>query len=148
MIRFIFIAILGLMLVGSPPTSARADDDTRRLVLLVTENDEAKMNMVLTNAANVASHYLAEGGQVEIEIVAYGPGLHMLRADTSPVKKRVLSFTQNFPNIKLLACGNTMETIERKTGKKVPLVSNASVVQAGVVHVLERQHEGWAYVRP
>lgn len=149
MIRSLFVAFLGLAFVlGSTPPNARADEQPRRLLLLVTENDKAKMDMVLSNAANVSSHYLEQGDEVEIEIVAYGPGLHMLRADTSPVKQRVLSFTDNFPNVKFIACGNTMTTIKRKTGKDVPLVPNSSVVKAGVVHLLERQDEGWAYVRP
>jgi len=57
-----------------------------RLVVQVDVNDPAVMNLALNNVNNVVQHYGALGQTVEIEVVAYGPGLHMLREDTSPVK--------------------------------------------------------------
>ena len=66
------------------------------LVIQVTDSDPAVMNLALSNAVNVAQHYSEFGEEVEIEIVAYGPGLHMLRDDTSPVKARLKSMAEKF----------------------------------------------------
>lgn len=62
-----------------------------RLVIHVDDNDPQKMNLALNNAANVSSHYAGKGEEVAIEIVAYGPGLHMLIASSSPVAARITS---------------------------------------------------------
>ena len=59
---------------------------THRLVIQVDQNDPAVMNLALNNATNVIDYYRAKGEDVNVDVVTYGPGLHMLRADTSPVK--------------------------------------------------------------
>ncbi|MBI2715767.1 MAG: DsrE family protein [Rhizobiales bacterium] len=106
------------------------------------------MNLALNNAVNVAQDYSAKGEEVEIEIVAYGPGLHMLRDDTSPVKARVKSIGESMPNVAFAACGNTRTAMEKAEGKEVLLVSRANVVKAGVVRLMELQEQGWSYARP
>jgi intracellular sulfur oxidation DsrE/DsrF family protein len=57
------------------------------LVLQVNTNDPAIMNLTLNNATNVAQYYVDLGGKVTIEVVTFGPGLHMLRDDTSPARR-------------------------------------------------------------
>ena len=57
-----------------------------RLILQVNTNDPAAINLTLNNATNVTQHYKELGEKVKIEVVTFGPGLHMLRDDTSPVK--------------------------------------------------------------
>ena len=126
---------------------------THRLAIHVDENDPAKMILALNNAANVTQFYSGIGEQVEIEIVAYGPGLHMLRADTSPepVKARMKSFLQSMPNVTFTACENTRENMARAEGKKpadIPLLEFAKSVPSGVVRLIELQEQGWSYVKP
>ena len=75
---------------AKPPSPAAVQ--AAKVVLHVNQNDPAIMNLALNNAQNVASHYKVAGQPVTIEVVAYGPGLHMLRADTSPIKSRLASF--------------------------------------------------------
>ena len=125
-----------------------ADAKLHRVAIQVSVNDPAAMNLALNNAVNVAQDYSAKGEEVEIEIVAYGPGLHMLRDDTSPVKARVKSIGESMPNVAFAACGNTRTAMEKAEGKEVPLVSRANVVKAGVVRLMELQEQGWSYVRP
>jgi hypothetical protein len=85
---------------------------------------------------------------VEIEIITFGPGLHMLRADTSPVKDRIKSMAESRPSVSFKACGNTQESMAKTENKQIPLLSQASVVKSGVVRVMELQEQGWSYVRP
>jgi len=132
----------------SIPTYAGPKDGIHRVVLHLDDNDPKRMNLVLNNAANIDAYYKAKGEEVEIEIVAYGPGLMMLHADKSPVKKRINSFGQNFDNIAFRACANTHRKMSKKVGKSVPLLPQAKMVPAGVVHMMERQEQGWTYIRP
>jgi intracellular sulfur oxidation DsrE/DsrF family protein len=119
-----------------------------KLVIHVDQNDPAVMNLALNNAQNVANYYQSKGDTVLIEVVAYGPGLNMLIADTSPVAQRISAMSLELPNIKFDACGNTMAAMKKKTGADVNLVSEAVVVPSGVVTIIELQEAGYAYVRP
>jgi len=60
-----------------------------RLILQVNTNDSGAMNLALNNATNVVQYYKDADEKVKIEVVTFGPGLHMLREDTSPVKSRI-----------------------------------------------------------
>ena len=140
-------AVLALMAVMAPSLPAVAAEK-HRVAIHVDDKDPARMNMALNNAANVTKYYQKKGEEVEIEIVAYGPGLHMLRADTSPVKKRLASYGGSFPNVSFKACGNTMNGMAKKEGKKPELLDIAEQVPSGVVRLIELQEKGWSYVRP
>jgi len=135
----------------NPPAMSKAPDIAKkahRLVLQVNTNDPAMMNLALNNATNVEQHYKELGQKVEIEIVTFGPGLHMLRDDTSPVKDRIKAIAEKSPTISFKACGNTQENMHKAENKEVPLVAQAKLVQSGVVRVMELQEQGWTYVRP
>ena len=91
------------------------------------------MNLALNNATNVIEYYRAKGEDVNVDVVTYGPGLHMLRADTSPVKDRIKSLKDAaFPSkIQFSACGNTKEGMEKKEGQPITVLSKAVVVPSG-----------------
>ena len=125
-----------------------ADKKLHNLVLQVNVNDPAMMNLALNNATNVAQYYKDLGEKVAIEIVTFGPGLHMLRDDTSPVKARIKSIKEANPAISFKACGNTRENMNKVENKEIPLIPEATVVKSGVVRVMQLQEQGWTYVRP
>jgi intracellular sulfur oxidation DsrE/DsrF family protein len=72
----------------------------------------------------------------------------MLRDDTSPVKARIKSISETMPNVAFSACGNTRENMTRAEAKDISLISQARVVKAGVVRLMELQKRGWSYLRP
>jgi intracellular sulfur oxidation DsrE/DsrF family protein len=121
-----------------------------RIVIQVDQNDPAVMNLALNNATNVIEYYRAKGKDVQIDVVTYGPGLHMLRDDTSPVKDRIKQLKDYaFPStVQFSACNNTKEGMEKKEGKPVNIVSEAVLVPSGVIHLMELQEKGWSYLRP
>ena len=121
--------------------------DAHKLAIHVDEADPAVMNMALNNAQNVKAYYKSKGEAVEVEIVAYGPGLKMYTAD-SPVKERIATMSLENPEMHFSACGNTLQKMSEKAGKDVKLVSEAKVVPSGVVRLMELQEQGWTYVRP
>lgn len=146
MMRRMAVALLAALL--ALPGAAWAAGKTHRLVLQVSDNDAEKMNAALNVAANVSRHYAQIGDEVEIVIVAFNAGLHMLRTDTSPVKARLESFAQGMPNVSFEACGNTIESMKRREDKEIPVVSMAKIVPAGVVTLIELSEKGWTIVRP
>ncbi|WP_456729662.1 DsrE family protein [Bradyrhizobium sp. USDA 3364] len=119
-----------------------------RLVLQVNSNDPAAMNLTLNNATNVTEYYKGLGEKVKIEVVTFGPGLHMLREDTSPVKARIEEMALSVPEVSFKACGNTQEKMQKAENKSIPIIKQAEVVKSGVVRVMELQEKGWAYVKP
>ena len=121
---------------------------THRLILQVNTNDPAAMNLALNNATNVTQHYKELGEKVKIEVITFGPGLHMLRDDTSPVKARIEQMALSTPEVSFKACGNTQEKMHQVEHKDIPIVSQAQVVKSGVVRVMELQEKGWNYVKP
>lgn len=137
----------GKELAATPPAAAAAKK-AHRLVLQVNTNEPATMNLALNNATNVEQYYKERGEKVEIEVVTFGPGLHMLRDDTSPVKDRIKAIAEKTPSITFKACGNTQENMGKAENKAIPLLTQATLVKSGVVRVMELQEQGWAYVRP
>lgn len=144
--RRAFIAVLaGAALL---PSAALADHKSHKLALQISDNNPEKMNAVLNVAVNVSKDYEAKGEEVEIQIVAFNAGLHMLREDTSPVKERMAGFRKSMTNVEFKACGNTIEAMTKREGKPVPLMPDIPVVPAGVTTLLEAAEHGWTIVRP
>jgi intracellular sulfur oxidation DsrE/DsrF family protein len=130
------------------PTAQDVAEKVHRLVLQVNTNEPATMNLALNNATNVEQYYKTLGEKVEIEVITFGPGLNMLRDDTSPVKDRIKAIAEKTPSITFKACGNTHENMGKAEHKTIPLLAQATLVKSGVVRVMELQEQGWTYVRP
>jgi intracellular sulfur oxidation DsrE/DsrF family protein len=98
----------------------------------------------------VIEYYRDKHEDVEIDIVTYGPGLHMLRADTSPVQDRIRRLKDMvFPGkIMFSACDNTKQGMEKTEGHAISILPDATIVPSGVVRLMELQEQGWSYVRP
>jgi uncharacterized protein len=121
-----------------PPVAQKAE--RYRVVLQVSDSDPAKWNLALNNARNVQEDL--GKGNVDVEIVAYGPGLAMLRSDSKVAGRLAQAIDAN---IGLMACENTMRNTKVQ---KDDMYTGIQYVDAGVVHIMKRQREGWAYVRP
>jgi intracellular sulfur oxidation DsrE/DsrF family protein len=142
--RLATVAALSIALASS---ALAADGKTHHVAIQVDQNDPAIMNMVLNNATNVIEHYRGKGEDVDVEIVAYGPGMHMLRADTSPVQDRIKKLKE-MGKVQFSACNNTKQNMEKTEGHAISILPEATIVPAGVVRLMELQEQGWSYVRP
>jgi uncharacterized protein len=147
------MALISMSLVSSSfagHVKAHPAAKAHRVAIQVDQNDPAVMNLALNNATNVVEYYRAKGENVEVDIITYGPGLHMLRVDTSPVQDRIKHLKDlAFPSkIQLSACNNTKEGMEKKEGHAIVILPEATVVPSGVVRLMQLQEAGWSYVRP
>ncbi len=136
--------------IAAPVLARAADKKPHRVAIQVDNGDPEVMNLALNNASNILEHYRDKGEDVQVESVAYGPGLNMLREDKSPVKDRIKQLKElSFPgNIKFAACNNTKKGMEKREGHPITLIPQAHIVPAGVVELSELQEQGWSYIRP
>ena len=137
-----------LFVMGTAPQNAVAAGRTHKLALQVSDNNAEKMDTTLSVAANVSRYYAEQGDSVDIVIVAFNDGLHMLREDTSPVKARLQGFDESMPNVAFVACGMTLQSMSRKEGKKIPLLKAVEIAPSGVVKLLDIAEQGYTLVRP
>ncbi len=149
-LTFAFAIFAALAIAAAPVAGAAEKAKEHRIVFQVDENNPAVMNLVLNNVANTLSYYHDKNEPVKVEVVAYGPGLNMLRQDKSPVKDRLRRIKDaSFPSsVQFSACHNTMMGMEKHEGHPIPIVSEAKIVPSGVVRLAQLQERGWSYIRP
>ena len=137
--RTIVAAGAAALVAVALPAAAQAQPAKNRALFQVTDNDPARWNLILNNMANLRDGVGSEGA--EIELVAYGPGLLMLKAD-SPVKERLAEALKS--GVKINACQQTMRGMKFVPADMVPEIG---YVPSGVVEVMRKQQQGWAYIR-
>jgi intracellular sulfur oxidation DsrE/DsrF family protein len=135
-----FLAFVAAL--SAAPVLAAAQERARpvRVVVQVSEADPARWNLVLNNVKNLQDDLGAD--KVTIEIVAYGPGIGMLKFD-APTNSRVSEAIK--AGVTVNACENTMRAQKLVRADMHP---NVTYVPAGVTEIVRRQQEGWAYLRP
>jgi intracellular sulfur oxidation DsrE/DsrF family protein len=145
LLKFI-AAAFALSLTLCSPTLQAAEAQTAKaasreqVVIQVSDDDAKKWNLTLNNAKNIQQELGA--ANVDIEIVVYGPGIGMLKFD-STVANRVDEALN--AGIKVVACENTMKA--QKLSKS-DMMSTIAYVPAGVVELMQKQRAGYAYIRP
>ena len=139
-----------LMLAGLPQVSQAAETKPKaaseasakkdKVVLQVSDADPAKWNLALNNVKNFQAALGKDN--VDVEIVVYGPGINMLKLD-SEVGNRVDDAIKN--GTKIVACENTMKGQKLTKDDMLPTIS---YVPGGVIELMKKQQEGYAYIRP
>ena len=140
--RYALLGIFIVMFAAYANAQNATSPATKRhkVVMQVSDAEPAKWNLVLNNAKNVQEELGAYN--VDIEIVAFGPGINMLKFE-SVVNTRVADATK--AGVKIVACENSMRNFKLNKADMEPSIN---YVPAGVVHIMQRQTEGWAYLRP
>ena len=148
-----FLVTLGLTGACSASSTASKEpvgqvSHSHRIVFQVNSEDPTTMKHAISNTLNAIRNYNEKNEPVAVEIVAYGPGIHMFRDDTSPVKGLLQFLHTTHPDVVFSVCGNTKMIMEKNEGRTVPLVDGVQVVPFGVVRLVELQEAGWSYLRP
>lgn len=133
--------------VATAQAQSDIDDDKpfaeHRLVLQLSDRAQEKQALVISVANNLLKAYGPD--KIAIEIVAFGPGIDLLLA-ASPNRSFVDSL--HTQGVKLSICGNTLDTIERNTGKRPDVNPNAQTVAAGAARILELTERHYTLIRP
>ena len=135
------LTLLGLGAAAAPALAQQKKSAARhRVIFQVSDNDPARWQLALNNARNVQTDLGKDN--VQIEIVAYGPGIEMMKAESKVAGGLAGALDSS---VGLIACENTMQNNKVSRDE---MYAGISFVQAGVTHLMKRQAEGWAYIRP
>jgi uncharacterized protein len=144
-------AVMAALMLAIVPSAARAQPAPlpdkpfaeHRIVLQLSDNDPRKQSLVISVAYNLLKFY--DPDKVAIEVVAFGPGIDLLRTDNIN-RKLVESLVAQ--GVRFDVCLNTVDTIERETGKRPDIIPAATPVQVGVGQILSLTENGYTLVRP
>ncbi len=136
---FVALATIATLALGAVP-AAQAQNARHKVVFQVSDGDPQKWNLTLNNAKNVQDNLGVD--KVDLEIVAYGPGIGMLKME-SQVANRIDAAVK--AGVKIVACENTMAAMKLVRADMLPEIG---YVPGGVVELMTKQEQGWAYIRP
>jgi intracellular sulfur oxidation DsrE/DsrF family protein len=114
-----------------------------KVVLQLSDDDPRKQRLVLSVASNLMKFY--DPDKVAVEIVAFGPGIDLLKPE-NPNRKLVESLVAQGGRVDI--CLNTVDTVERDTGRRPEFITAATPVQVGVAQILLLTENGYTLVRP
>jgi intracellular sulfur oxidation DsrE/DsrF family protein len=114
-----------------------------RIALQLSDNDPKKQGLIISVAFKLLEVYGPD--TIDIEVVTFGPGIDLLKED-SPDRQLVDSLVAH--GVKFDVCGNTLDTIERETGKRPKINPHAIEVDAGVPYLLSLAEKKYTIIRP
>jgi intracellular sulfur oxidation DsrE/DsrF family protein len=150
-VRGLGTAVIAAWMAATIPPQARAEQPPlpdkpfaeHRIALQLSDNDPKKQSLVLSVANNLLKFY--DPDKVAIEVVAFGPGIDLLRPDNGN-RKMVESLVAQ--GVRFDVCLNTVDSIERETGRRPDIIPVATPVQVGVGQILSLTENGFTLVRP
>lgn len=144
-------AILAALMLATLPAAAQSQPAPlpdkpfaeHRIALQLSDSDPKKQSLVISVAYNLIKAY--DPDKIAVEVVTFGPGIDLLRPE-NPNRQRVESLVAQ--GVKFDVCLNTVDTIERETGKRPEIIPVAIPVQVGVGQILSLTENGYTLVRP
>ncbi len=125
---------------------AATDSMTRVLVHLTSSDSESGLN-TLTNLEQMLLEYRSKGQNVRVEVVANGHGIDLLRKETTPFAGLIARLAADYKNLSFAACKNTIDQMQITSDEQFDLIPEAKLIESGIVEVIERQKQGWTYIR-
>ena len=130
---------------GQAPATAQSPET--RIVVHLTNPDQAVAGELLDDVEHMLRAYQQDGQPLRVEIVSHGEGLDLLRSRLSEHRERISALSRTFANLTFVACKNTIDRVQVSQGIEVNMLPEAEVTESGVNHVVKRQKEGWTYIR-
>ena len=138
---------LAILLLSVPPQAWSEPPDATtipRIALQISDHDPIRQTMVLSVANNLVNHYGV--GEVEVEIVAFGPGLTLLRRP-SRFADRITELAEE-KGVRFTYCQITVDSTEQREGQRMSLVPEASSVVSGAVRIVDLVGTGYVHIAP
>ncbi|MBU0751905.1 MAG: hypothetical protein KJ787_11590 [Gammaproteobacteria bacterium] len=120
--------------------------DARRLVLHVGDPDRARFENTLDEVRGMLRAAHGRGQAMELEILANGTGLNLLRAQTTPFAERLAQLQAEFPELSLVACGQGLNRLQGQ-GNDIRLIPGVVTADSALDEIVRRMNQGWAYLR-
>ena len=132
---------------GRGQAPAAADSPETRIVFHLTSPDQAAAGELLDDVERMLNAYQQDDKPLRVEIVAHGDGLDLLRERLTRHRERIHALSETFENLTFVACKNTIDRMQIAEGIEINILPDAQIIESGVNHVVNRQKEGWAYIR-
>jgi len=114
-----------------------------KFVLQISDMEPSKQTLVLNVANNILKAYGTD--QVDVEIVAFGPGLRLLFEENNNTG-RIDGLVNS--GVRFFACQNTINNMSNTLGTPVKINSHASSGKGGIVRIKELVDQGYMLAKP
>lgn len=140
------LLVMLALTIGGVQSAVAAEKEfaEKKIVLQISDPNPFKQTLVLNVASNIVKEYGPDN--VEIEIVAFGPGLRLMFADNANAD-RIKSLVDS-AGVRLHACSNTVNNMAKKLGHKPVLNPAAQSPGPGVVRIVDLVEKGYILVKP
>lgn len=125
---------------------ALAENEPWQVMLHVSHNQDKRFNIMLDEAEQLLSTYKKNKQPLQLEILANGKGLDLVKNENSPHAIKLQQLKNQYDNLVVSVCGQTLKRIQEETGKSVSLIPDANVVRSAIHQVSKRQKQGWTYI--
>ena len=132
---------------GRGQAPAQAGIEETRIVFHVTNADQAVAGELLDEVEDLLRAYAADQRPLRVEVVTHSDGLDLLRRSLTVHEERIHRLARAFDNLTFVACRNTIDRLRVEHGVEVDLIPDAEIIESGVSHVVQRQRQGWSYIR-
>jgi len=127
--------------------SADKNTDPVKILFHLNSDKPESVDEALSEVKSVLAYYKRIGQKARIEFVANGSGLDLLRRDTTTHAKEIAELQRMYPNLRFVACHNTIDRLKREHGITAHLLKGVAVIDSGVAQIMRRQQQGWAYIQ-
>lgn len=120
--------------------------ESARVLLHVSSGSARRGSAILDRAEGILQAARSSGRKVSVEIVANSDGLDLLREGVSAHVGRIAALRAAYPNLTLVACGQTAQRL-REGGVAVRLLPGTATATSALDEIVLRMQQGWTYAR-
>lgn len=125
----------------------RAAEETWRVLLHLTTDNPTRLQVVLDEAEALLEQRSRNNQPVQMQILANGKGLNLLRADTSAYSQRIKAMQERYKNLVFVACGTAIRRLQEEKKLNVQLLPDIDVAPSALGEVMQKQSQGWTYIK-
>jgi intracellular sulfur oxidation DsrE/DsrF family protein len=146
-----YLAVAAVLVVALlPPHQVRGAgagevggaDRSHFVVMHLNSGDEKVQRGVVNNIRNLYQELGPE--RLHLELVVHGAGLSLLIRNMTPLGQELARLKAEF-GVNYTACSNTMKAMRVS---RDDLISEVGDTVPAMVRLMERQEEGWVYIKP
>ena len=128
-------------------TAAIKNADKWKLMLHVSTADPHKLNIVLNEAEALLEEYAKSSRKLNLDILANSEGLALVTNQGKDYNTQLQNLQTKYDNLAVIVCGETLKKIQHIKGKKLKLLPNTNIVPSAINQIVNRQQNGWSYIR-
>ena len=113
-----------------------------QVVFQITSGEQHAQLSMLGQLNNLLNYTGERETRIAVEVVVHGHAWNLLLAEGHPFPEKITALHDR--SVRFLICRNTLNGHQLAVEKLFPFVE---VVPAAIAHLVERQHQGWAYIR-